>query len=147
MTDPSKISDMVSSFTPYLTVDESLDAETLVSYGMSMNKMRPSNITSFTIPNAGTGTTAGGASVVWPDENELAEMRKSMREGSMADYVEGLEKRQEEQAEGATDESGEQVTTQPGEEAPWWYTGSFLLPIPIPRNLPRLNAAGKGSLP
>lgn len=116
MTDPSKISSMVSSITPYLTVDESLDAETLVSYGMSMNKMRPSNINSFTIPNAGAGTTPGGASVVWPDEDELAEMRKSMREGSMEDYVEGLEKRQEEQTEDATDESGEQDTTEPGEQ-------------------------------
>src|SRR5699024_5383532 len=109
-------SSMVRSITPYLTVDESLDAETLVSYGLSMNKMRPSNISSFTIPNADAGTTPAGASVVWPDEDALAEMRKSMREGSMEDYVEGLEIRQEEHTEDATDESGEQDTTEPGEQ-------------------------------
>lgn len=113
LTNPSKISDMVSSFSPYLTVDESLDAETLVSYGMSMSKMRPSNITSFTIPNAGTGTTNGGASVVWQDEEELERMRSAMRSGTMADYVQDLQERQEEELEGATDESGEEVTTQP----------------------------------
>lgn len=113
LTNPSKISDMVSSFSPYLTVDESLDAETLVSYGMSMSQMRPSNITSFTIPNAGTGTTNGGASVVWQDEEELERMRSAMRSGTMADYVQDLQERQEEELEGATDESGEEVTTQP----------------------------------
>src|SRR5699024_11868669 len=68
---PRRSSDL---FTPYLTVDESLDASTLVNYGLSMNHMSPSAITSFTIPNNGTGVTAGGASVVWPDED-----RKSTR--------------------------------------------------------------------
>ncbi|GAA2044931.1 hypothetical protein GCM10009720_27320 [Yaniella flava] len=117
LTDPSKISGMVSSFSPYLTVDESLDAETLVGYGMSMSELRPSNITSFTIPNAGTGTTAGGASVVWPDEEALVDIRSAMDEGTMADYVQELEERAEnEELEGATDESGEQVTAEPGEE-------------------------------
>ena len=117
LTDPSKISGMVSAFSPYLTVDESLDAQTLVSYGMSMNELRPSNITSFTIPNAGTGTTAGGASVVWPDEEELANMRTAMDQGNMAEYVEELEERVDnEELDGATDESGEQITAEPGEE-------------------------------
>ncbi len=118
LTNPSKISDMVSSFTPYLTVDESLDAQTLVNYGMSMSKMRASNITSFTIPNAGTGTTQGGASVVWPDEEELANMRSAMENGTMDVYVKELEERQEEQVDGAIDESGEDVTEEPGVEAP-----------------------------
>ena len=118
LTNPAKISDMVKSFTPYLTVDESLDAQTLVNYGMSMSKMRASNITSFTIPNAGTGTTPGGASVVWPDEEELASMRSAMEDGTMDEYVQELQERQDEQADGATDESGEDVTEEPGVEAP-----------------------------
>ena len=118
LTNPAKISDMVKSFTPYLTVDDSLDAQTLVNYGMSMSKMRASNITSFTIPNAGTGTTPGGASVVWPDEEELASMRSAMEDGTMDEYVQELQERQEEQADGATDESGEDVTEEPGVEAP-----------------------------
>lgn len=118
LTNPSKISDMVSAFTPYLTVDESLDAQTLVNYGMSMSKMRASGITSFTIPNAGTGTTQGGASVVWPDEEELENMRSAMENGSMDEYVKELQERQEEQADGAIDESGEDVTEEPGVEAP-----------------------------
>src|SRR5699024_1203602 len=91
---PRRSSDL---FTPYLTVDESLDASTLVNYGLSMNQMSPSAITSFTIPNNGTGVTAGGASVVWPDEEGLAKMRTAMEEGSMAEFVEDLEKRMEEE--------------------------------------------------
>ena len=118
LTNPAKISDMVKSFTPYLSVDESLDAQTLVNYGMSMSKMRASNITSFTIPNAGTGTTPGGASVVWPDEEELASMRSAMEDGTMDEYVQELQERQDEQADGAIDESGEDVTEEPGVEAP-----------------------------
>jgi len=97
LTDPAKISGMVQAFTPYLTVDESLDASTLVNYGLSMNHMSPSAITSFTIPNNGTGVTAGGASVVWPDEEGLAEMRTAMEKGNMAEFVEDLEKRLEEE--------------------------------------------------
>lgn len=118
LANPSKISNMVNAFTPYLTVDQSLDAETLVDYGMSMNEMRPSNITSFTIPNAGTGTTQGGASVVWPDEEGLADMRTAMEDGTMSDFVEDLEKQQEEELDGATDPSGEEVTEEPGAEVP-----------------------------
>lgn len=118
LTDPSKISGMVSAFTPYLTVDESLDAETLVSYGLSMSQMRASAITSFTIPNAGTGTTAGGASVVWPDEEGLANMRTAMEQGTMAQYVDELEKRLEDEQPGATDESGAQITAEPEVEQP-----------------------------
>ncbi|HEY4556673.1 MAG TPA: LCP family protein [Enteractinococcus sp.] len=97
LTDPGKISGMVQAFTPYLTVDESLDASTLVNYGLSMNKLRPSAITSFTIPNNGTGTTPGGASVVWPDEEGLAEMRTAMEQGTMAEFVEELERRLEQE--------------------------------------------------
>src|SRR5699024_5556942 len=114
----SNMTDTSSAFTPYLTVDDSLDAQTLVNYGMSMSKMRASGITSFTIPNAGTGTTQGGASVVWPDEEELENMRSAMENGSMDEYVKELQERQEEQADGAIDESGEDVTEEPGVEAP-----------------------------
>lgn len=95
LTDPGKLSGMVQAFTPYLTVDESLDASTLVSYGLSMNEMRPSAITSFTIPNSGMGTTPGGASVVWPDEDGLAQMRTAMEQGTMAEFVEELQHRLE----------------------------------------------------
>jgi len=97
LTDPGKIAGMVHAFTPYLTVDESLDASTLVSYGLSMNQMRASAITSFTIPNDGTGTTAGGASVVWPDEEGLAEMRTAMEQGTMGEFVDELEERREQE--------------------------------------------------
>ena len=97
LTNPSKVAGMVSSFSPYLTVDESLDAQTLVGYGLSMSQMRASAITSFTIPNAGTGTTSGGSSVVWPDEAGLAEMRTAMQEGTMADFVSQLEEQLEDE--------------------------------------------------
>lgn len=113
LTNPSKISDMVTEFTPYLTVDESLDAQALVGYGLSFKDMRPADITTFTIPNNGTGTTTEGASVVWPDESELAQMRDAMRNGSMADYVHDFEKRQ---AEGAIDQNGEPGTATPSRD-------------------------------
>src|SRR5699024_2407698 len=115
LTNPTKISGMVSAFTPYLTVDESLDAETLVNYGLSMGKLRPSAITSFTIPNNGTGTTPGGASVVWPDEVGLAEMRTAMDDGTMADFVEDLESRLEQERTEGTEELPEEA---PLEEVP-----------------------------
>lgn len=121
LTNPARISDMVSSFTPYLTVDESLDAQTLVNYGMSMSSLRPSAITSFTIPNEGTGTTQGGASVVWQDEEALEEMRTAMRNGTMAEYVDALEAQQQEEREAPAEDSediDEEVTPEPGADVP-----------------------------
>ena len=62
-----------------------------------LNQMSSSAITSFTIPNDGTGVTSGGASVVWPDEEGLAAMRTAMQEGTMAQFVGELEERLEEE--------------------------------------------------
>ncbi|HEY4536174.1 MAG TPA: LCP family protein [Enteractinococcus sp.] len=115
LTNPTKISGMVSAFTPYLTVDEALDAQTLVNYGLSMNQLRPSAITSFTIPNTGTGTTPGGASVVWPDEDALRKMRTAMDQGTMAEFVKELEaKLEQERLEG----TGEPIEDDLMEEDP-----------------------------
>lgn len=117
LTDPAKIANMVSAITPFLTVDESLDAETLVSYGMSMSGMRASNITSFTVPNDGTGTTHGGASVVWPDENGLQEMREAMDNNTMAEFVAKLEAKLDAEKQGVPADEPHETETLENESA------------------------------
>jgi anionic cell wall polymer biosynthesis LytR-Cps2A-Psr (LCP) family protein len=40
-----------------------------------------------TLPTAGTGTVAGGASVVFPDYGGIAQVAAAMREGRLPEYA------------------------------------------------------------
>ncbi|MGO1182504.1 MAG: LCP family protein [Micrococcaceae bacterium] len=88
LTDPQKVNDVVNMFTPFITVDESLDASTLVDYGISMRDLRASNIEMFTIPNGGPGTTSGGASVIWQDENIMPRLQEAFRNDDLGAFLE-----------------------------------------------------------
>ena len=90
------------------------DAQTLVMVSMSKMRASASPVSPFQtlVP-----VPPRVAPVVWPDEEELENMRSAMENGSMDEYVKELEKRQEEQADGATDETGEN-TEEPGVDAP-----------------------------
>ncbi|WFP17753.1 LCP family protein [Citricoccus muralis] len=88
LTDPQKVNDVVSMFTPFITVDESLDASTIVDYGISLRDLRANNIEMFTIPNAGPGTTSGGASVIWQDENVMPRLQEAFRNDDLGAFLE-----------------------------------------------------------
>lgn len=106
LANPQKVNDVVNMFTPYMTVDEGLDADTLVNYGLSLRELRPSNIEMFTIPNGGTGTTAGGASVVWQDADAMSRLQTALQNDNLDEFI-----REEE----VTEEDGESVP-QPEDE-------------------------------
>ncbi len=88
LTNPVRISDMVSGLSPYLTLDETLDAGELVSIGRTMTDVRADDLEMFTVPTDGVGR-ARGQSVVWPDEGAIAEIAGALSHDDMAMYISG----------------------------------------------------------
>ena len=82
LTDPGKISALVSSISDYLTVDDSLDAGTVASLGLSMRSIRSSDVHFFTIPTDGTGSV-GDQSVVLLDQDSLPALQQGLRDDSL----------------------------------------------------------------
>lgn len=88
LTNPGRISDMVSGLSPYLTLDETLNSGELVSIGRTMTDVRSDDLEMFTVPTNGVGR-ARGQSVVWPDEQAIAEIGSALSHDDMASYLSG----------------------------------------------------------
>ncbi|NUL47886.1 LCP family protein [Cellulosimicrobium funkei] len=88
LTNPGRISDMVSGLSPYLTLDETLNSGELVSIGRTMTDVRSDDLEMFTVPTKGVGR-ARGQSVVWPDEQAIAEIGSALSHDDMASYLSG----------------------------------------------------------
>ncbi|MFC7402678.1 LCP family protein [Citricoccus sp. GCM10030269] len=88
LTNPGKVSDMVSELSPYLTVDETLNSGKLVSIGRTMTHIRADDLEMFTVPTNGVGR-AGGQSVVWPDEQAIEEIGSALSNDDLSSYLSG----------------------------------------------------------
>jgi polyisoprenyl-teichoic acid--peptidoglycan teichoic acid transferase len=88
LTNPGRVSDMVSELSPYLTVDETLNAGEMVSIGRTMTDIRTDDLEMFTVPTDGVGR-ARGQSVVWPDHDAIAQIGAAMSDDDMASYFSG----------------------------------------------------------
>lgn len=73
----------------YLTVDQGFDPVGVAVLAYAMRGIDPNSFVSMTLPTAGTGIAAGGASVVFPDYNGIAQMSAAMREGRLPEYAGG----------------------------------------------------------
>ncbi|GAA3693185.1 LCP family protein [Zhihengliuella alba] len=87
LTNPGKISDVVSEFSPYVTVDQTLDSMKLATIGVSMRDVRSSDVTTFTLPNQGVGRSADGQSIVVYDPAATAEVAEAIKNDTLAQYV------------------------------------------------------------
>ncbi|MGM7670002.1 LCP family protein [Microbacterium sp. A93] len=88
LTNPARISDMVGGLSPYLTLDETLNSGELVSIGRTMTDVRSDDLEMFTVPTNGVGR-ARGQSVVWPDEQAIADIGSALSHDDMASYLSG----------------------------------------------------------
>lgn len=88
LTSPAKITSTFDAVKPYLIVDQDLDLNTAVGLGLELRNFDKSNITFFTSPTLGTGTSGDGQSIVLPDWEELNLMRDAMRAGTLDHYAE-----------------------------------------------------------
>lgn len=87
LSNPVTINDIVTKFSPYVSVDKSLDAGAVVALGVQLKDVRTSNVTMFTLPNLGVGTSADGQSIVVPDFDEIKKVSHALKSDTMDAYV------------------------------------------------------------
>ena len=87
LTDPQKVYRVVDQMSPFVAVDDSLDAGTLGSLAVSLRSVRSSSIDFFTLPNLGTGTSVDGQSIIVKDDAAIAQVGEALRNDSLADYL------------------------------------------------------------
>ena len=91
LANPQRIMDVVNGFTPFITVDERLDAATLAGYAWSMRDIRPSAIEMFTVPHGPPATTPGGASIVEQDPEGMARLERALRNDAVGEFLSAQE--------------------------------------------------------
>ncbi|MCQ1995139.1 LCP family protein [Arthrobacter sp. zg-Y1171] len=87
LTDPVKVSNIVGEISPYLSVDEDLDAAAAGALAVSLRNVRSGDVHMFTLPNAGVGTSSDGQSIVVPDEAAIAEIGAALDADDLAGYL------------------------------------------------------------
>ncbi|MBS3180129.1 MULTISPECIES: LCP family protein [unclassified Pseudoclavibacter] len=85
LTDPGKINNIITQFTPYVGVSDSLDLTTMANLGFSMRDIRGSNVRSFTLPTNGTGMV-GDQSVVFLDTVSIADLKQHLAADTVSEY-------------------------------------------------------------
>jgi LCP family protein required for cell wall assembly len=84
LSSPTKILNLTEQVLPYVTVDNQLgDPSYLAGLASQMRSLRSRNIHSFTLPTAGTGTSADGQSIVLPDNGAIADVARGLKKDSM----------------------------------------------------------------
>lgn len=91
LTSPGRVQDMVEEFSPFITVDDTLDSSTLGSMAWSMRDVRGSNIDMFTLPTGGLGRSSDGQSIVLRDDAAIAEIGSALQEDTLEDYLQSAD--------------------------------------------------------
>ncbi|MDC4233581.1 LCP family protein [Actinomyces sp. B33] len=87
LTDPGRLSEMVSIVLKYSAVDQGLDASALLSLASEMTGVRSNSVRFFTAPFTGTGTSEDGQSIVSLDEEALASLMEAWESDSVGAYL------------------------------------------------------------
>ncbi|SDK43603.1 transcriptional attenuator, LytR family [Cryobacterium psychrotolerans] len=86
LTNPGKISGLVGAVAPFLAVDQGLTSGYVASLGVEMRDVRVGNVTFFTMPTLGTGTSPDGQSIVNIDWEELKAVQKGFQTDTLDTY-------------------------------------------------------------
>jgi LCP family protein required for cell wall assembly len=87
LTDVTAVRALVNFAGNYLTVDQGFDPAGVAVLAYAMRGINPASYVSLTLPTAGPGITAGGASVIFPDYDGIAQVAAAMREGRLPEYI------------------------------------------------------------
>lgn len=87
LTNPVTVNNLVSSLSPFITVDQGLTAATVAGLGLELKDIRQQNMVMFTVPTRGTGTSSDGQSIVLTDPAAMEKIAAAMREDKLGDYV------------------------------------------------------------
>lgn len=84
---PFKLSDALSAISPFISVDSGLNAAALGRLALELRGVGPGDLTMFTLPTAGTGTSSDGQSIVLPDWDAVAAMSQALAGDSLDTFV------------------------------------------------------------
>lgn len=87
LTNPLKINEIVHQASPYLSVDEGLDATTTGGLALSLRNTRGEDVQFFTLPNLGVGTSADGQSIILKDDAAIADIAEALDNDALGDYL------------------------------------------------------------
>jgi LCP family protein required for cell wall assembly len=86
LTDPMKISSLLTTVTPYLAVDDGLDSAYLAGLAWELRGLGAGDFTFFTIPTNGTGTSDDGQSIVNIDWEALSAVQQAFQNDTLDSY-------------------------------------------------------------
>jgi LCP family protein required for cell wall assembly len=84
---PAGVLGLVNFAANDLTVDQGFDPATVAILAYGLRTVDPGASTFFTLPTAGTGTSADGQSIVLPDYGGIGAVGAAIRDGSLPDYA------------------------------------------------------------
>jgi LCP family protein required for cell wall assembly len=87
LSNPITINNLVNVFSPFVAVDKTLDAAALGSLALELQAIRPQDMTMFTLPTRGTGTSADGQSIVLVDPDAIQKISAALAEDKLGDYI------------------------------------------------------------
>ncbi|MGO4784657.1 LCP family protein [Cryobacterium sp. W22_MBD10_FK3] len=91
LSNPVTMGGVVDAVRPHLAIDEELSATALVNLGVELRDVRSSDVTFFTVPTAGTGTSADGQSIVNLDWTALPALQDAYRSDTLNEAVTQLQ--------------------------------------------------------
>lgn len=83
---PARLSALVDSVAPHLRMDDGLDAGYIAGLAFEMRSVRPGDVSFFTAPTAGIGTSADGQSIVNIDWDRIPELQEAFRNDAIHTY-------------------------------------------------------------
>ncbi|MDQ6741225.1 MAG: LCP family protein [Actinomycetota bacterium] len=95
LSNPLKIAEAVKRFSPYVSVDKSLNAASMAGLALELRNVRAGDVVTFTLPTKGTGWSPDGQqSIVLRDDAAIQGIGKAMTDGQLLSYlsVSGLDK-------------------------------------------------------
>ncbi|WP_158253824.1 LCP family protein [Cryobacterium sp. N22] len=87
LANPATMGGVIEAVSPNLAIDGELSVTDLVSLGVELRDVREGDVGFFTIPTAGTGTSADGQSIVNLDWAALPALREAFRGDTLAGEV------------------------------------------------------------
>lgn len=88
---PGEIGTLVSAVTPHLAVDDGLTLAYMAAIGVELRDLRADDVTFFTMPTTGTGTSPDGQSIVNIDWGKFEAVRTAFRNDTVDAYKPGVQ--------------------------------------------------------
>ena len=86
LTNPAKISGLVGAVAPYLSVDDGLNSAYVAGLAVELRDVRVDDVTFFTLPTSGTGTSSDGQSIVVIDQDKLKDVQQGFQTDTLDAY-------------------------------------------------------------